>query len=118
MKTVELGRTGQQISQLGLGCMLMGTPVNVPRWPPASVPCAMIASTPRCSSVRASATVVALEMMKMPASLMACTTSSGGKPKWKLTISGLARISIARCSALTSLAAPFGSGTGPRPLAS
>ena len=41
-----------------------------------------------------------------------------GKPKWKLTISGSARNSIARCSALTSLAAPFGSGTGPRPFAS
>ena len=25
MKTVELGRTGEQVSQLSLGCMIMGT---------------------------------------------------------------------------------------------
>ena len=51
--------------------MPMSTPVKVPRWPPASVPWAMIASTPRRSNILASATVVALQMMKIPAPLMA-----------------------------------------------
>jgi len=78
----------------------------------------MMASTPPSSSVLASATVVALEMTKIPACLMACTIWEGGKPKWKLTICGFARRSIARCSLLTSLAAPLGWGTAPIPLAS
>jgi hypothetical protein len=30
MKTVELGRTGVQVSQLSLGCMLMGTRTDEP----------------------------------------------------------------------------------------
>ena len=30
MKTVELGRTGQQVSQLSLGCMIMGTTTDEP----------------------------------------------------------------------------------------
>lgn len=30
MKTVELGRTGEQVSQLSLGCMLMGTDTDEP----------------------------------------------------------------------------------------
>jgi hypothetical protein len=62
-------------SEKSPGCILMSMPVNVPRWPPASVPCAMIASTPRCSSSRASATVGALERMKIPADLRARMTS-------------------------------------------
>jgi len=95
--------------------MLMSTPLNVPRWPPASAPCAMMASAPQASNVRASATVVALEMMKIPALLIACTISGAGKPKWKLTISGFARSSMPKCSRVTSLAAPLGWGTGPRP---
>jgi hypothetical protein len=66
--------------------MPMSTLVKVPRWPPASVPWAMTASTPHCSSIFASATVVALQMTKMPALLIACMTSGPGKPKWKLTI--------------------------------
>ena len=39
---------------------------NMPRWPPASRPCAMIASTPRASSQRASSTVVADERTFAP----------------------------------------------------
>ena len=39
---------------------------TVPRWPPASSPCAMIASTPRASSQRASSTVVADERIFAP----------------------------------------------------
>jgi hypothetical protein len=61
--------------------MPISTPENVARWPPASVPWAMTASTPRCSSVRASASVVALDTMKMPADLIAATTSGPGRPK-------------------------------------
>jgi hypothetical protein len=78
----------------------------------------MMASTPLSSSILASATVVALEMMKMPASLMALMTSGGGSPKWKLTICGFALVSIDRCSRLTSLAAAVGWGTAPKPFAS
>ena len=99
-------------------CWPMSTPVKVPRWPPASVPWAMIASTPRRSNSLASATVVALQIVKIPAVLMASITSVPGRPKWKLTICGLARRTMARCSRLTSLAAPTGCGTAPRPLAS
>ena len=39
---------------------------NMPRWPPASMPCAMIASTPRASSQRASSTVVADDRIFAP----------------------------------------------------
>ena len=39
---------------------------NMPRWPPASSPWAMIASTPRASSQRASSTVVAEESTFAP----------------------------------------------------
>ena len=41
------------------GCAWMSSVRNIPRWPPASAPCATIASTPRASSQRASSTVVA-----------------------------------------------------------
>jgi hypothetical protein len=44
-------------------------------------PCAMIASTPLCSSERASATVVALDTMKIPADLSSRITSISGRPK-------------------------------------
>ena len=54
---------------------------EVARWPPASVPCAMIASTPRSSSSRASATIVALDRMKIPADFRTRMTSGSGRPK-------------------------------------
>ena len=62
---------------------------NMPRWPPASSPCAMIASTPRASSQRASSTVVADErtfapQRPHPREQLAPT----GSPKWKLTTGG------------------------------
>ena len=47
-----------------------------PRWPPASSPCAMIASTPRSSSQRASSTVVAEERIFAPARAHACEQRS------------------------------------------
>ena len=61
---------------------------NMPRWPPASTPCAMIASTPRASSQRASATVVA-ELDHQAAGRLDAPQQRGvGRPKWKLTTSG------------------------------
>ena len=50
----------------------------------------MIASQPRSSSQRASATVVADAMTRQPAALTRASNAGAGKPKWKLTTSGLA----------------------------
>ena len=59
-----------------------------PRWPPASSPCAITASTPRCSSQSASSTVVALERMRAPLARTRSSSGSSGSPKWKLTTGG------------------------------
>jgi hypothetical protein len=69
--------------------VLISSLKKMPRWPPASYPCAMMASTPRASSQRASAAVVAELMITQPASLTRVTKASSGRPKWKLTTSGL-----------------------------
>src|SRR5687767_14310506 len=56
----------------------------MPRCPPASNPCAMIASTPRASSHRASSTVVAAEKTFEPHARRRVRRSAGGRPKLKL----------------------------------
>src|SRR5882762_5477873 len=57
---------------------------KVPRWPPASAPWAQMKSTPACSSARASATVVAVPMVRIPDFRQASSISRGGMPKVKL----------------------------------
>src|SRR5229473_858766 len=57
---------------------------NVPWCPPASAPCAQMASTPASSSARASATVVAVPTVTMFAFLHASSIPRGGMPKVKL----------------------------------
>jgi hypothetical protein len=59
---------------------------NVPRWAPASLPCATTASTPAASSATASSTVVAVPTMNIPAALAAASASLDGIPKVKLKI--------------------------------
>ena len=44
--------------------------MKVPRWAPASLPCATIASAPACSSARASDTVVAVPISLIPRSFI------------------------------------------------
>src|SRR6266851_1979485 len=57
---------------------------NVPWCPPASAPCAQMASTPASSSARASATVDAVPTVTMFAFLHASSIPRGGMPKVKL----------------------------------
>jgi hypothetical protein len=54
---------------------------NIPRCPPASTPCAMIASTPWASSQRASSTVVADDRIFAPQLLTRAMRSGAGRPK-------------------------------------
>jgi len=61
-------------------CMARSFVRNMPRWPPASTPCAITASQPRSSRKRASATVVADAMIWQPAALMRLTSAASGKP--------------------------------------
>ena len=49
----------------------------------------MMASTPRASSQRASAAVVAELITRKPAALTRSNSVGSGNPKWKLTTSGL-----------------------------
>ena len=58
-----------------------GSPMKLPRCPPASLPWAITASTPARSSATASATVVAVPSTRMPRALAAATLSAGGRPK-------------------------------------
>ncbi len=62
---------------------------NMPRCPPASAPWAITASQPRASSQRASSTVVAEETTLAPAARTRASSAASGRPKWKLTTSGL-----------------------------
>ena len=62
-------------------CVLRSADKNMPRWPPASRPCAMIASTPCASSQRASSTVVAEEKIFAPERLTRASKSADGRPK-------------------------------------
>ena len=52
---------------------------NMPRCPPASMPCAMTASQPWSSSHRASATLVALDMTLAPVARTRSTSGAGGQ---------------------------------------
>ena len=61
---------------------------KMPRWPPASLPCAITTSTPRASSQRASAAVVAELITRKCPALSRCKSPASGNPKWKLTTSG------------------------------
>src|SRR5436189_29546 len=70
------------------GCSAKFSVRNMPRWPPASAPCAMMASTPFSSSQIASFTMVADEITTQPAALTRLSSAVSGRPKWKLTISG------------------------------
>src|SRR5206468_75391 len=60
------------------------SPANVPRWPPASLPCVTMASTPAFSSARASSTVVAVPIRNIPRSFTASRALSGSTPNVKL----------------------------------
>jgi hypothetical protein len=51
------------------GCSAMFSVRNMPRWPPASAPCAIMASAPFSSSQIASRTMVADEITIQPAAL-------------------------------------------------
>ena len=70
-------------------CVLRSPERKIPRCPPASRPWAMIASTPRASSQRASSTVVADDTIFAPDARTRASRSSAGSPKWKLTTAGL-----------------------------
>ena len=72
-------------------CSSGGSSRKRPAWPPASQPCAMIASTPRSASARASADGrrVADDLRAGPPHPLQQAPPSG-RPKWKLTSSGRA----------------------------
>ncbi len=53
------------------------SPSNVPRWPPASMPCAMTTSAPAATAASASATVVTLANQLMPFSFIRATKAGG-----------------------------------------
>ena len=54
---------------------------NMPRWPPASYPCAITASHPRAASQRASATVVAELSTLQPSAFTRSSRRGSGSPK-------------------------------------
>ncbi len=84
---------------------------NTPRWPPASRPWAMIASTPCAASHCASATVVADDHTCAPERRTRSSSGAGGSPKWKLTTAG-------RSASIASAASsPNGSRPGPLAIA-
>ena len=70
----------------------------------------MTASTPRVSSQRASAAVVAELRTRAPAALTRLTRPGSGNPKWKLTTSGLVSSTTSQKEALN--AARLLEGTG------
>ena len=72
-------------------------PANVPRWAPASLPCATIASTPASASSRASSTVVAVPMMKISSAFNRAIAPADGIPKVKLKAAGRASITASNC---------------------
>ena len=82
----------------------------MPRWPPASKPMAMIASQPHSSSQRASATVVADDMILAPVAFTRSSNVASGRPKLKLTTSGRKSSTSAQNSA--SNGARFDAGIG------
>ena len=53
---------------------------NIPRWPPASMPCAMMASQPFVSRNLASSTVVAEQIILHPAAFTLAINSFSGSP--------------------------------------
>ena len=52
-------------------------PPKVPRWPPASLPCAITASAPASTARRASSTVVTIGSSRAPAARVASATGPG-----------------------------------------
>ena len=83
---------------------------NMPRWPPASAPWAMIASQPCPSSQTASSTVVAEAMTFAPVARTRARSPGSGSPKWKLTTSG--RNSSTRVQKASSKGARWPAGVG------
>ena len=69
--------------------MPMSSDRKLPRWPPASIPCAMIASTPRASSQRASSTVVADDRIFAPQPRTRASRSVRGQTEVKAHHGGL-----------------------------
>ena len=82
------------------GCSAILSVRNMPRWPPASAPCAITASTPRASSQRASSTVVADAITFEPQPFTRARSCGAGSPKWKLTTAGRNGCSASAASAL------------------
>ena len=87
---------------------------NMPRWPPASRPCAMMASAPCASSQRASSTVVADDSTLAPQPSRARAARRDGRPKWKLTTARPERPRARRPCASSNGCAP-GAGAGRSP---
>ena len=89
---------------------------NMPRWPPASAPWAMIASQPCSSSQTASATVVAEETIFAPVARTRSRSAGSGRPKWKLTTSGRNSSTSAQKASSKGARWPAGVGaSGSRP---
>src|ERR1700692_1167693 len=63
------------------GCSAILSVRNMPRWPPASAPCAMMTSAPFSSSQIASLTMVADDITMQPAALTRRTIAGSGRPK-------------------------------------
>ena len=87
-------------------------PANVPRWPPASLPCATTTSTPAASSRRASSTVVAVPRILIPRSFSAASAEGPGMPKVKLKTGGRASRTASSCAGNGSATGPGGTGAG------
>ena len=75
-------------SDMTPGCDAILPVMNMLRCPPASAPCAMMASAPFCSSQTASFTRVAQPITTHPVALTRSSSDLSGRPKWKLTTSG------------------------------
>src|SRR3954469_10221351 len=90
-----------------------GSPSQVPRWPPASPPCAMMKSTPSDSSIFASAILVALPPIRMPAAWNFLRQSGGRAARWDVNAFGQMRSTAASWAVKSGAYGVFtGSGDG------
>ena len=77
---------------------------------------AITASTPRASSHRASAVVVAEEITLAPEALTRSSSAGSGRPKWKLTTSGRSASTRAQKLSSKGVRPPIGGAwAGSRP---
>src|SRR4029078_9230819 len=80
----EMARTKAKVPT----CIATSVSRNMPRCPPASAPWAMIASTPCSASHSTSRRLVAQPRILQPVALTRASSGFGGRPKWKVNISG------------------------------